>query len=127
MPRTNEAVPTLLWCSAYLIYVFLCHSKTQPATNLGMQRYNEVKLGSFEFELYPAKHKNGVNIDSLRLLSSEFDIDGSGYWLVTGKQEQFDLNGGFKSEDLTGALKVFGYDNDLTSGKTEITYDVSWQ
>ena len=34
---------------------------------------------------------------------------------------------GFKSEDLTGALKVFGYDNDLTSRKTEITYDVSWQ
>ena len=89
--------------------------------------YNEVKLGSFEFGLYPAKHKNGVNIDSLRLLSSEFDIDGSGHWLVIGKQEQFDLKGGFKSADLTGALKVFGYDNDLTSRKTEITYDVSWQ
>lgn len=89
--------------------------------------YDELKLGSFEFVLFETKEKNGLNIDSLRLLSSEFDLAVNGHWIVIDGKEKTDLNGILKSEDPGGTLKKFGYHSGIQKGKTNVEFDVFWQ
>jgi len=97
-----------------------------PALRVDVEnfKYGDANLG--QLHLDAAKRSLGLRIDSVKLTSPNFQINGQGDWVMEQERPMSRFTAKARADDMGKMLTAFGYDAPVSEGKSQFDLAASW-